>query len=96
MKNRTCFSKVTVVSLAGSGLAGFNNGRGAMASFSQPQGVAVDAKGNVFVADSQNNRIRKISSAGMVRTFAGDGRYGFRDGPRGTARFAYPTGIALD
>ena len=60
-----------VSTLAGSGLSGSNDGRGSAASFAFPFGVAVDSQGNVYVADTDNNEIRKITPAGEVSTLAG-------------------------
>ena len=57
------------------------------ARFDSLQDVAVDAAGNVFVADLRNHRIRRVTSDGGVDTIAGDGTPGFRDGPGATARF---------
>lgn len=59
-----------VSTLAGSGVSGFNNGTGSVAQFNTPMGVTVDAIGNVFVADTFNDKIRKITPAGIVTTFA--------------------------
>ena len=85
-----------VTTLAGSGKAGFADGTGAEASFNTPQGVAVDASGNVYVSESGNHRIRKISPSGVVTTVAGSGKPGFADGTGAEANFKSPTGIALD
>ena len=84
--------------LAGTaGLSGSEDGTGAAARFDSPSGVAVDGSGNVFVADSDNNTIRKISPAGAVTTLAGTaGTSGSEDGTGATARFARPTGVAVD
>ena len=92
-------AKVTspaITTLAGSGSAGFGDGTGFGASFKDPSALAVDTVGNVYVADTQNNRIRKITPAGVVSTLAGSGVAGFSDGKGKSARFKSPTGIALD
>ena len=83
-----------VSTLAGS-TVGFRDGSGTSAQFSYPSDVALDAEGNVYVADSNNNRIRKISPEGLVSTLAG-GAVGFRDGDGRLAQFSYPSGVALD
>jgi len=87
-----------VSTLAGTaGVQGSADGTGAAAQFVQPQGVAVDAAGNVFVADSGNQTIRKITPAGLVSTVAGSaGVSGGTDGPAAMARFGYPVGIAFN
>ncbi len=85
-----------VTTLAGSGSAGFADGVGSAASFSAPSGVAVDGSGNVYVADSGNHVIRKVTPAGRVTTLAGDGSAGSADGPGTAARFSAPTHIAVD
>jgi sugar lactone lactonase YvrE len=69
-----------VSTLAGSGAAGAADSTGIAASFNGPTGVAVDAVGNVYVADSNNNLIRKITPAGVVSTIAGNGEAGSRNG----------------
>jgi DNA-binding beta-propeller fold protein YncE len=89
-----------VTTLAGvAGAGGYQDGPTAGALFSQPYGIATDAAGNVYVADSGNNAIRMITiSTGLVSTVAG-GTYGSNDGtggPGGTAQFAEPYSVALN
>jgi sugar lactone lactonase YvrE len=79
----------------GHGLPGATNGPVAGATFNNPSSVAVDASGNVYVADAANNLIRQISATGTVITFAGSGLTGSSDGNVG-ASFNYPTGVAVD
>lgn len=85
-----------VTTFAGNGSPGSTNGTGTAASFNYPSGVAVDAAGNVYVADSGNNLIRKIDAAGMVSTFAGNGTAGSANGTGTSASFNDPTSVALD
>ncbi|CAM9457173.1 unnamed protein product [Chrysoparadoxa australica] len=81
--------------LAGGGGVGYADGSGAAAKFSHPQDVAVDASFNVYVADTGNHRIRKVTPAGVVTTVAGNGVEGWQDGPALDASFSSPSGIAL-
>ena len=87
-----------VTTLAGlAGISGTSDGTGSAARFNGPSGVALDSAGNVYVADTWNFTIRKLSSAGVVTTLAG--RAGFSGGADGTnnmARFSYPNGVAVD
>lgn len=85
-----------VSTLAGNGTQGLINAPGLLASFNQPTGIAVDAAGNVYVGDAGNDRIRKITSAGIVSTLAGSDSTGYADGADSTASFFHPEGIALD
>lgn len=88
----------TLQLLAG-GLGGAGNldGPGYLARFNSPRGVATDAAGNVYVADTYNHTIRKIGVAGDVSTIAGmPGVSGSADGVGSAARFYYPTGVAVD
>ena len=81
-------------------LAGFTGGyldsTGTGAQFNNPAGVAVDASGNVYVADMSNHRIRKVTAGGVVTTLAGSGAAAFGDGTGTAAKFSYPTGVAVD
>jgi sugar lactone lactonase YvrE len=86
----------SVITLAGSGAFGYADGTGTAAQFAAPAGVAVDAAGNVYVADEYNARIRKITPAGVVTTVAGTGVFGFANGTGATAEFNYPVGVAVD
>ncbi|HEX3475569.1 MAG TPA: hypothetical protein VHT91_11135, partial [Kofleriaceae bacterium] len=88
----------TVMTLAGSaGRYGSADGTGAAASFNLPGGVAVDGAGNVYVADSINNTVRKVTAAGVVTTLAGAaGTAGSADGKGAAARFNQPAGVAVD
>ena len=87
-----------VTTLAGTaGINGHEDGIGASASFSAPTGIAADSAGNVYVADSGNNIIRKVTPAGVVTTIAGlAGESGESDGAGGAARFTTPYSIATD
>ncbi len=76
---------------------GSNDGVGPAAQFAYPVGIAVDSKGDVFVADSANATIRKITPAGVVTTFAGKAEVpGSADGTGGQARFQFPAGMTID
>jgi hypothetical protein len=87
-----------VSTLAGTpNVQGSTDGTGSAALFSHPSGVAVDAAGNVYVADNANGTIRKITPAGVVTTLAGTaGSPGYADGTGAAARFLSPYGVAVD
>ena len=87
-----------VTTLAGSaGHSGSADGTNNTARFNNPVGVAVDTGGNLYVADTGNNTLRKVTSGGVVTTLAGfAGQSGSADGTNGTARFTNPTGVAVD
>jgi sugar lactone lactonase YvrE len=86
------------VTLAGrAGSSGSINGTGTAATFNSPSGIAVDSGGNVYVADTLNHVIRKVTSAGLVSTVAGQASAsGSADGSGSSARFFAPQGLALD
>ncbi|HEY3323559.1 MAG TPA: PKD domain-containing protein [Planctomycetota bacterium] len=88
----------TVSTIAGvAGQSGSVDGPGIEARFSYPKGLACDSSGNLYVADSVNYTIRKITPDGLVTTFAGSaGNTGIDDGTGDAARFEQPTGLAVD
>jgi len=105
--NNNCIRAISpagvVSTVAGSGSAGLQDGPAAAAQFRRPLGLALDQQGALYVADSENNRIRKISAQGVVSTVAGSGPASinfapdnFADGPAATALFYYPSGVAVD
>ena len=87
-----------VTTLAGAaGQSGSTDGSGNLARFNHPSGIATDSECNVYVADTQNHTIRKITPAGVVTTLAGaSATSGFADGVGSSARFKYPNGILID
>lgn len=96
-------SEGIVTTLAGSGEPGFADGYGEEAQFNFPRGISIDAFGNLFVGDSWNHRIRKITPDGNVTTYAGggneigpDSKGSCVDGPSSQARFFTPCGVACD
>ncbi len=93
----------TVTTLAGQIMnPGYIDGTGGGAQFNSPMGIAIDSKGNLYIADTNNSAVRKISSGGVVTTLAGfyDGtgnvNPGYADGTGSEAFFFYPFGIASD
>jgi sugar lactone lactonase YvrE/uncharacterized protein YjdB len=93
-KIRKIDSSGNVTTLAGSSNS-YADGQGTAAKFSYPYGVTVDSAGNVYVADSSNNKIRKIDSSGNVTTLAGSSN-GYADGQGTAVMFSYPSGVAVD
>jgi sugar lactone lactonase YvrE len=95
----SALSAFTFTTLAGSSATVVNSqdGTGAAAQFDAPRGVAVDRNGNIYVADTRNNTIRKVTPSGTVTTIAGSaGSEGASDGAGTSARFNEPFGLAVD
>ena len=94
-----CIRRVAVrgetSTVAGDGKPGYADGPARAAQFNGPIGVAVDTRGNIYVADSYNDRIRMITPEGQVSTVAGKGSPGYADGDRSTALFDTPSGIVV-
>ena len=87
--------------VAGTGSVGFSGNRGPAlkAKFACPDGVALDVKGNLYVADHLNERVRRIDSSGVIHAFAGTGNqagFGGDGGPAAGAHFSFPTSVAFD
>lgn len=93
---RKISSAGVVTTLAGSGSAGRTDGTGSAASFKFPSGLGADSAGNVYVADTDNQVIRKISTAGVVTTIGGTGSLGSADGIGTAASFYNPKDVAVD
>lgn len=97
--NNHCIRKMTpervVTTIAGNGESGYVDATGKAAQFSYPYGITIDAAGNLYVGDSGNDAIRKITSSGVVTTYAGNGS-GYVDGPVSIAKFYGVSGLAID
>ncbi len=94
-------SNGVITTVAGSGIQGYSgdNSPATLASLSDPTGVSLDTLGNIYIADSGNNRIRKVkASNGLITTVAGNGSYGFSgdNGPATSARLFNPHGVSVD
>ncbi|HLY69646.1 MAG TPA: IPT/TIG domain-containing protein [Puia sp.] len=82
--------------LAGNGQAGYHDGNGNAASFNGINDLAADVQGNIYVADYENGRIRKVTAAGVVTTLAGGDSSGTADGAGSAAGFTSPAGLTFD
>lgn len=82
-------------SAGGAGICGSSDGTTTAALFDHPTGIAVDGNNNLYVADTANNKIRRISADGVVTTIAGSGALGSADGNASIATFSGPTGIVV-
>ncbi|MEO8947333.1 MAG: SMP-30/gluconolactonase/LRE family protein, partial [Mucilaginibacter sp.] len=94
----TTTGATTLLAGSSTGASGLTNGNTTTARFNHPTGIAVDATGNIYVADMGNNEIRMVTAAGAVTLFAGNasGTAGSADGTGSAASFSAPTGIAID
>jgi sugar lactone lactonase YvrE len=86
----------TVSTFAGNGSPGNSDGFGSSARFHFPASIAIDANDTIYVSDSYNHAIRKLTPSGLVSTFAGSGSSGRSDGRGIQAAFFYPGGLAVD
>jgi sugar lactone lactonase YvrE len=88
----------TITTYAGGGSSLGDNGQATSALLNQPMGLAVDSNNNLYIADRQNNRIRKVTSSGIITTVAGNGNFGFSgDSSSATsAQLEYPSDVAVD
>jgi uncharacterized protein (TIGR03437 family) len=93
-------SEGKVTTVAGNGSAGYSgdNGPAITARLNEPDAIAVDAKGNLYIGDSSNARVRKVSAAGIITTVAGNGSTGYSGdgGPATDAQLSRPRGVAVD
>jgi sugar lactone lactonase YvrE len=89
-----------ITTVAGAGVSGFegDGGPAINAKLNAPTGVAVDALGNIFIADSGNHRVRVVNTSGSISTFAGTGvaEFGGDDGPAASAQLNYPKDVVVD
>jgi sugar lactone lactonase YvrE len=100
LEDRTLLATSTISTVAGNGTYGYtgDGGPATAAELSGIVGVAVDAHGNIFLADFNNNVVREVTAAGKIITFAGNGQIGYSGdgGPATAAEFDRPEGVAVD
>ena len=89
-----------ISTVAGTGVSGYN-GDGRLATSAEldyPTAIAVDRQGNLFIAETYGNRVRKVSPDGIITTVAGTGMWGYNGdgGPAAAAQLSYPTAVAVD
>lgn len=95
-KIRKIDSNGKVTTFAGTGIAGSTDGVANVAQFDGPYGLCFDLSGNLIVADWNNNKIRKITPAGVVSTLAGTGNWANKDGASASASFQSPNSVRID
>src|SRR5262249_47669535 len=97
---RKVTSDGSIRSVAGDGTAGFSGdgGPASAAKLNNPSGISVSPEGDIYIADSRNNRVRKITNDGRIQTFAGSGNSGFSGdgGPAISAQLYQPHGVDVD
>ena len=88
----------TITTVAGSDSASGDGGPATEAQLTAPYGVTTDSEGNIYIPDTENHRIRKVDTEGIITTFAGTGEEGFGGdgGPATEAKLNWPTGVAAD
>jgi hypothetical protein len=86
----------SLVAGGGNNVPGYGDGAQSNVKFNHPTGLARDAQGYIYIADCENNRIRKMNNLGEVTTIAGSGAVGFADGMGTAAMFHHPTALAVD
>src|SRR4051812_18368728 len=89
-------SQIRVETFSGNGQAGFANSNGQVGQFNRPHGLAIDAKGNLYVSDRGNHAIRVVAANGDIRTLAGNGKEGNADGTGAGASFRQPIAAVVD
>ena len=100
LNNKYDIAAKTITTIAGTGAVGYTGDGGAAtaATFNDPEGIAVDSSGNVYIADTGNNVVRKIDTSGNISTIAGTGTAGFsgNGGPATSAELSRPEELAVD